>query len=90
MTGERQPLPLGSLDDFTPKTRERTAADATNVVRDVIDQVSEFPSRERSDEGQLNIRTSKENVLRFKAMAKAERYTQGAFLQILMDAYQNR
>jgi len=89
MTGERKPLPLGSLDDFAPKPRER-AAEATNVVRDVIDQVSEFPSRERSDEGQLNIRTSKENVRRFKAMAKSERYTQGAFLQILMEAYQNR
>ena len=88
MTGERQPLAFDSLSDFAPKKAEK--ATPSRADREAVDQVSSFPSRERSTENQLNIRAPEDVLARFKALAKADRYTHGAFLEILLDAYERR
>ena len=49
-----------------------------------------FPSREPVDETSLTIRLPRVQAHRFRQMAKADRYTLGAFLEILMDAYEGR
>ena len=89
MSGERKALNFGRLDDFPTKPK----GDDVRVdpgVRDAVDSVSEFPSREKSVEAQLNIRAPEDVIARFKAMSKRERYTYGAFLEILMEAYSAR
>jgi hypothetical protein len=47
-----------------------------------------FPSREPVDEAQLNIKLSHADAARFRRLAKADRYTLGAFLTLLMDGYE--
>lgn len=49
-----------------------------------------FPSREPVDEAQLNIKLSPAEAARFRQLAKADRYTLGAFLTLLMDGYEGR
>ena len=51
---------------------------------------SGFPSREPSDEAQLNIKLPRAEAARFRRLAKANRYTLGAFLTLLMDGYEGR
>ena len=91
MSTERKPLDFGDLDEFEPrpaapqKARTKPAAD-----KKAVDEIAAFPSRESSDEGQMNIRASESVLDRFRVMAKADRYTYGAFLEILMDAYEQR
>jgi hypothetical protein len=86
----RKALDFGGLDDFQPiQPAERQDA-GTDEQRRVVDRASAFPSREADAEGQLNIRASSEMLARFKAAAKKERYTYGAFLEILLDNYEGR
>ena len=49
-----------------------------------------FPSREPVDEAQLNIKLPRAEAARFRRLAKADRYTLGAFLTLLMDEYEGR
>lgn len=49
-----------------------------------------FPSREPVDEAQLNIKLPRAEAARFRRLAKADRYTLGAFLTLLMDGYEGR
>jgi hypothetical protein len=86
MTGERRSLDFNDLDEFTP--RQPAATPPAAEQRKAVDQAAAFPSRERSDEAQMNIKASAATLARFRQMAKQERYKYGEFLQILMDAYE--
>lgn len=92
MTSERKPIDfgnLGDLDEFEPKpTKPEKGRASPAAAKKAIDQVAAFPSRETSDEGQMNVRAPEAVLSRFRAMAKADRYTLGAFLEILMDQYE--
>ncbi len=88
MNDERRTLDLYGLDGFTP----RPQADRPPQVIDkrAIDNASAFPSRERVDDDQLNIRAPASVLGRFRRMAKAERYKHGEFLEVLINAYAER
>jgi len=94
MSSERKPIDfggLGDLDEFQPKPAKPERARATPAAtKKAVDQITAFPSRESGDEGQMNVRAPEAVLARFRAMAKADRYTLGAFLEILMDAYEQR
>lgn len=91
MTTERKPLDFGNLDEFEPRPAKPEKARATPAAeKKAVDQVAAFPSRESSDEGQMNIRAPEPVLERFRAMAKADRYKLGAFLEILMNAYEQK
>jgi hypothetical protein len=87
MTGERKALDFEGLDDFTPR---RPAAAPPQAERKAVDLLASFPSRERSDEAQMNIKGPAALLERFRCMAKKERYKHSDFLEILMDAYEGR
>ncbi|EJF82524.1 hypothetical protein [Bartonella rattimassiliensis] len=84
MSTERKPLKFSELDVFKPR---QTKSALNTVKRKEIDRAVTFPSREQSDEAQINIKASIVTINRFKSMAKKERYRHGEFLEILMDAY---
>ena len=86
MSRERKLLDFGGLDDFDPPPNSLAASGSEE--RRAIDRASEFPSRERSEEAQMNVRAPSAVLNRFRSMAKGERYTYGAFLEILMDQYE--
>jgi CHAD domain-containing protein len=86
ISGERKTLDFGSLDEFEP--RQKTTP--LPLERKAVDQATAFPSREREDEAQMNIRASGAVLNRFRQMAKGERYKLGAFLEILMNHYEQR
>ena len=92
MTSSRKPLNFGSLDDFDPPKSGGIEKEVFAPIdeKKAVDRVSAFPSRERPDDRQINIKAPEEVLRRFRAMAKAERYTLGAFLEILMDAYDGK
>ncbi len=92
MTSSRKPLDFGSLDDFdTPKSGGiEKEVFAPIDEKKAVDRVSAFPSRERLDDDQINIKGPTEVLHRFRAMAKAERYKHSTFLEILMDAYDGK
>jgi len=82
----RQALELSKLDQFTARapaggTPQETALAAT---------ANRFPSREPADEAQLNIKLPAAEAARFRRLAKADRYTLGAFLTQLMDGYERQ
>ena len=85
--GQRRPLDFGELDEFTPRQK---AAMPAAVERKAVDQVAAFPSRERADDSQMNIKAPVATLTRFRKLAKGERYTLGEFLGILMDAYEEK
>jgi hypothetical protein len=84
MTGERKSLEFDALDDFQPRP---ASAAPRRQDRKAVDRAAAFPSRETPDDAQLNIKAPAATLERFRAMARAERYKHGAFLEILMDAY---
>lgn len=84
----RRALDFGSLDDFQPSRPIARPEASVDEQRRVVDRASAFPSREADAEGQLNIRAPNDMLTRFKAAAKKERYTYGAFLEILLDRYE--
>jgi len=85
MSNERKTLDFGDLDEFEPRA---PAAAPNRAEQKAIDKTSSFPSRERSDDDQINIKTSAAILDRFRRMAKAERYKHGEFLEVLMNAYE--
>lgn len=87
MSGERQALDMGeldTLDDFAPRAR---AGKSRPAAKKAVDRMASFPSREAREDAQINIKASAATLDRFRAMAKAERYRHGEFLEILMDSY---
>ncbi len=87
MTGQRRSLDFGDLDEFTPRPKLTAPAAAE---RQAVDQAAAFPSRERADDAQMNIKAPAATLARFRRLAKSERYRHGEFLEILMDAYESR
>lgn len=78
-------MDIEGLDDFAPKKPKKPATD----VRQAVDKVSSFPSREATTEGQMNIKAPDGRVLeRFKAMCKQDRRKYYDMLEILMDSYE--
>lgn len=92
MESSRQPLDFGDLNDFdvSPAVPRAPTTSAPKPVKKAIDKVATFPSREASDDSQMNIKAPADILERFRAMAKKERYKHGEFLQVLMDAYGKR
>jgi len=101
MADTRKPLDFGSLDDFEtrPKpspapavavARPQARAVEQDAAKRAVDRVAAFPSREAVDDSQMNIKAPTAVLDRFRAMAKAERYRHGEFLEILMNAYEQK
>jgi|GEM_PF-1118915 len=92
MTGanDRQALAMPSfddqLDDFAPRGQQGNAP-VTEAKR-AVDAVSNFPSREAAQDGQLNLKGPKHVLERFKAMCKADRRAYYDMLEILMDRFE--
>ena len=57
-------------------------------TRRAIDAVSQFPSREATRDGQLNLKGPQHVLDRFKAMCKADRRAYYDMLEILMDQFE--
>jgi|GEM_PF-4738220 len=84
MTKDRPPIAFA----IRPKPEKAKVAEP---ARKKIEARSQFPSREPDQEQhvQLNIRLEGHVSDRFRAAAKADRYSYGAFLKILLDHYEN-
>ena len=76
------------IDDFQP--RPQVASHNTQENKKAVDKISNFPSREASEDAQINIKASNDALDRFRTLAKAERYRHGEFLEVLMDAYESK
>ncbi|WP_413154797.1 hypothetical protein [Bartonella sp. cb54] len=87
MNNERKPLNFSDLEDFEPR---KNVSDTYALKRKEIDKTTAFPSREKSDDEQINIKAHADIVSRFRTMAKKERYRHGEFLEILMNAYEQK
>jgi len=87
MSDSRKSLDFDDLNDFLPRSKPATSPPA---VHKAVDRVAAFPSREADEDGQINIKAAIATIERFRTMAKGDRYRHGEFLEILMDAYQNR
>ncbi|CUH82354.1 hypothetical protein [Tropicibacter naphthalenivorans] len=59
-------------------------------TRRAIDAVSQFPSREATRDGQLNLKGPQHVLDRFKAMCKADRRAYYDMLEILMDQFEGK
>lgn len=90
MSSERTTLDIPDLDDFAPRPKERSDAGKTEAVRKAVDKASSFPSREASEMTQLHIHAPREIAERFKAMAKDDRRSYYAMLEILMDNFEGK
>ena len=71
----------------TPAAPDQTAAERPG--RD-WEREAGPPSREPVDEVSVTIRMPRAQAMRFRALAKEERYKLGAFLERLMDHYEDR
>ncbi|ESQ79268.1 hypothetical protein [Asticcacaulis sp. YBE204] len=89
MSDARKPLNFDDLSDFdAPASIPSTPKPSTVATRKAIDKVAAFPSREASTDSQMNVKGPEHVLERFRAMAKAERYRLGEFIEILMDEYE--
>ena len=88
MNGDRTALnmDLDDFEEFAPKPATKPAAE----IRKEVDKVSNFPSRETSPDGQINMRGSQAILDRFKAVCKDDRRSYVAMLEILMDNFEKR
>ena len=85
-----------SLDDFAPRARAwqsgegRARAPLSSAdTRRTVDAVSRFPSREASQDAQLNLKGPRHVLDRFRAMCKADRRAYYDMLEILMDDFEH-
>ncbi|MCE8519213.1 hypothetical protein KBY31_21035 [Ruegeria pomeroyi] len=81
-----------SLDDFAPRERAgqgraRTPLSSADTRR-TVDAVSRFPSREASQDAQLNLKGPRHVLDRFRALCKADRRAYYDMLEILMDDFE--
>ena len=79
--------PTDTLDDFLPRPGE---GQEDKIAARAIDAVSSFPSREASQDGQLNLKGPRSILERFKVMCKADRRAYYDMLEILMDTYEGK
>ena len=77
-------MDFDDLSDFEPKATPKTQ----DTVKRSVDSVSGFPSREASDDGQLNMKGRKTILNRFKVMCKDDRRSYVDMLEILMDRFE--
>ncbi|MFZ5965209.1 hypothetical protein ACOXXX_19875 [Thalassococcus sp. BH17M4-6] len=75
------------LDDFAPRSAPTPGQGRGADARRTVDAVSQFPSREASQDAQLNLKGPKHVLDRFRAMCKADRRTYYDMLEILMDEF---
>ena len=72
--------------------RKPIKRDNNKDIKKKLDKASGFPSRDLQKEwesfAQLNIRMPEDQAVRFKIMAKKDRWPHGEFLKILMDHYE--
>ncbi|MEM6900458.1 MAG: hypothetical protein AAF583_11865 [Pseudomonadota bacterium] len=77
-------MDFDDLSDFEPKVAPRRQ----ETVKRSVDSVSGFPSREASEDGQLNMKGRKAVLDRFKGMCKDDRRSYVDMLEILMDRFE--
>lgn len=77
-------MDFDDLNDFEPKVATRPQ----ETVKRSVDSVSGFPSREASEDGQLNMKGRNSVLNRFKAMCKDDRRSYVDMLEILMDRFE--
>ena len=77
-------MDFDDLSDFEPKVTPRPQ----ESVKRSVDSVSGFPSREASEDGQLNMKGRKAVLNRFKTMCKDDRRSYVDMLEILMDRFE--
>ncbi len=77
-------MDFDDLSDFEPKA----ASKPQEAVKRSVDSVSGFPSREASEDGQLNMKGRMAVLDRFKAMCKDDRRSYVDMLEILMDRFE--
>jgi hypothetical protein len=90
MSADRSVLPIPDLDDFEPRTKGEGDGRSPQAVKKAVDKASTFPSREPSRDMQLNITGPSDVIDRFKAMAKDDRRSYYAMLEILMDSFDGK
>ncbi len=86
MEGDREKLDmnLDDLNDFEPRATQK----AQGKLKHEVDRVSHFPSRESSEDAQLNMKGRKAVLNRFKATCKKDRRSYVDMLEILMDCFE--
>ena len=85
MNTERKSLNLEELEEFSPRTK--APLHPKDSLR-AVDDVAAFPSRERLDDAQINIKAPNAIISNFRQLARKERYKHGEFLEVLMSAYE--
>ena len=89
-----------AMDDFAPRavvspvssrvaTALVTPAEAAETRR-AIDAVSKFPSREASQDAQMNLKGPRHVLDRFRALCRADRRAYYDMLEILMDSFEGK
>jgi hypothetical protein len=88
MTAKRRPRPaIPGIEDFQPRLHKPYGSPA--AIRKVIDEVSQFPSREAVDDDQINIKGPRAVLDRFRNLRKSERYKYADLLSMMMDAFED-
>lgn len=77
-------MDFDDLSDFEPKP----ASSSHEALKRSVDSISSFPSRESSEDGQLNMKGRKVVLNRFKAMCKEDRRSYVDMLEILMNRFE--
>lgn len=85
MNTDRKTLSMDDLEDFKPRPPKPSTVE---TERKAVQAIASFPSREASQEDQLNIKGSKATLDRFRTLRKTERYPYAVLLDMLMDAYE--
>lgn len=88
------------MDDFAPRavasplsSRVATAPGLPTEAaetRRAIDAVSKFPSREASQDVQMNLKGPRHVLDRFRALCRADRRAYYDMLEILMDSFEGK
>lgn len=90
MSADRSTLAMPDLDDFEPRPKGQGGDRSPTAVKKAVDKASSFPSREASKDVQINIHGPSDVIERFKAMAKDDRRSYYAMLEILMDNFEGK
>lgn len=88
----RQELDLGKLDQFTPRASAGAAAGDTLSADAQSGSGPTGPGMagQGMKAGRQRLLDDPSPAARFRRLAKADRYTLGAFLTLLMDGYEGR
>ena len=87
---DRTPLTFPPVDDLTDFQPRKPDIQQNTKAKDkkAIDKTTKFPSRERDEMVQINVRAPAHIADRFKSLCKDERWPSYKMLEILMDAYE--